>query len=92
MDDTERWDEYEEKLDELNEGLLKAYAAGFAKAKEVYDIEKGPSDHRELMQTEGVLESHYFFWDGRTKPLEFWLLEQFGLDEWSQDSDTDRSE
>ena len=86
QDTAEQWDEYEEKLDELNEGLLEAYAAGFAKAKEVYDIQKGPSHPKNLMKTEGVSENHYYYWDGRTKPLEFWLREQFGIDD-GEDAD-----
>lgn len=80
QDDADQWDAYEEKLDELNEGLLEAYAAGFSKAKEVYDITKGPRDVQALMQTEGVSEHHYYYWDGRTKPLAPWLREQFGID------------
>lgn len=80
VDETDQFDEYEEKLDELNEGLLEAYAAGFSKAKEVYDITKGPRDVQALMDTEGVSENHYYYWDGRTKPLLFWLREQFDID------------
>lgn len=71
---------YEDKLDELNEGLLEAYAAGFAKAKDVYDIDSGTSDVQSLMKTKGVSESHYYYWEGRSKPLEFWLREQFDID------------
>lgn len=71
---------YQDKLDELHDGLLEAYAAGFAKAKEVYDISEGPDDAQLLMQTEGVSASHYYYWEGRTLPLEFWIREQFTLD------------
>ncbi|EMA01803.1 hypothetical protein C437_15326 [Haloarcula vallismortis ATCC 29715] len=76
-----RTGDYEQKRDELNEGLLEAYAAGFAKAKEVYDIERGATDVRTLMQIEAITESHYYYWDGRTKPLTHWLRDQFDLDD-----------
>lgn len=79
--DGEDFEAFEAKMDELNEGLLTSFAAGFAHAKDVYNIEQGPDDYRSLMNTQGVSESHHYFWNGRTKPLEFWLREQFGLDE-----------
>lgn len=72
-------DAYEEKRDELYDGLETAYAAGFAKAKEVYDIDSGPSDVRTLKKTQGVAQNHYYFWEGRTLPLEFWLRSQFEI-------------
>lgn len=78
---SERWDEYEEKLDELNRGLLTAYAAGFSQAVETFDLDPDFSTDVESLRENGaVAENHYYFWDGRTKPLEFWLREQFGID------------
>lgn len=82
--DAEAFEAYEDKLDELNEGLLEAYAAGFAKAKEVYDITKGWKDVQALMETEGVSEGHYYYWDGRTKPLAPWLREQYDIGDESE--------
>lgn len=81
MSEQDLTDAYQAKMDELNDGLLEAYAAGFAKAKETYGVERGPNDVQALMQTEGVSSSHFYYWDGRSKPLEFWLRDQFGLDE-----------
>lgn len=78
---TGRWDEYEEKLDELNRGLLTAYAAGFAKAVETFDL--GPNfstDVDSLRDNRAVSESHYYFWDGRVKPLKHWLRKEFEID------------
>lgn len=77
----DNFQEYEEKMDRLNDGLLEAYAAGFAYAIEAYDIETGIStDVRDLKKHPALQENHYYYWDGRTKPLEFWLREQFNLD------------
>jgi hypothetical protein len=77
----DNFDAYEEKLDELNEGLLEAYAAGFSQAVETFEVDADFStDVTSLQQNGAVQESHYYYWDGRTKPLKFWLREQFGVD------------
>lgn len=70
-------EEYEEKSDELWEGLLTAYCAGFAKAAETFDGRD--LDVEGLKSNDLVSESHYYYWDGKTLPLEFWLQEQFGV-------------
>jgi len=73
---------YEEKLDELNDALLEAYAAGFAKAVETSDIDPGfDADPKQLKELEVIQESHFYYWDGRQKPLKGWLREQFLDDE-----------
>lgn len=94
LDGTEKWDQYEEKLDELNEGLLDAYAAGYAKAVEDFDIDEVPvTNADELREWRYIAECSYYFWDGRTKPLELWLREQFGIGVAStQDGDRHESE
>ena len=75
------FDAYEEKMDELNEGLLEAYAAGFAQAVETFDVDAAfRTDVESLRKNGAVQESHYYHWHGQAKPLEFWLREQFGLD------------
>jgi len=73
-------EQYEEKLDELNAGLLEAYAAGFAKGVEFSDADPGlNTDVNSLMEKEPVQESHYY-WDGRRKPLKSWLRQEFGIE------------
>lgn len=87
-DQHDDFEAFEEKMDELNDGLLSAYAAGFQKALEVYDIHPDiETDLKSLKNHRGLSEDHYYFWDGRTKPLEFWLREQFGLDNGGEDSE-----
>jgi hypothetical protein len=74
--------QFEEKQDELNEALLEAYAAGYAQAigdHEIAEPHFEAADFRELKQAEYIQKQHYYFWDGRTKPLALWLPEQFGL-------------
>ncbi|MHC3382099.1 hypothetical protein [Haloarcula sp. H-GB5] len=67
-------DTYEEKRDELNDGLLTAYAAGFRQAVETFDIDADfDTSVSELKQNDAISEAHYYFWDGRKKPLQFWL-------------------
>lgn len=74
----EDFEAYEEKLDELTEGLLEAYTAGYQKAMRDYDAEPDP----ERMDGSGyIAESHYYYWDGKTKPLEPWLRDLFLDDE-----------
>jgi len=69
---------YEEKLDELNDGLLEAYAAGFAKAVETSDIDpEFDADARKLKEVPVIQESHFYYWDGRQKPLKAWLRQHF---------------
>ncbi|WP_188127840.1 hypothetical protein [Halorubrum aquaticum] len=78
--ETDRFEAYEEKTDEVWEGLEKSYAAGFAKAIEVFDIETdAPRDPSKLKETEFIGESHYYYWEGRTLPLESYLQKQFGV-------------
>lgn len=73
----EQYEQYEEKSDELWEGLLTAYCAGFAKAAETFDDRD--IDVENLKGNDLVTESHYYFWDGRELPLQFWLEQQFGV-------------
>ncbi|MWG36219.1 hypothetical protein [Halomarina oriensis] len=81
-DDTEDYAEYEARCDELNEGLLKAYAAGFSKALETFDVQVDfDTDPESIQENRFVMESHYYFWDGRLKPLKLFLRDQFHLDE-----------
>lgn len=81
-DDTKDYAAYEKRFDELNEGLLKAYAAGFSKALETFDVQVDfDTDPESLQENRFVTESHYYFWDGRLKPLELFLRDQFDLDE-----------
>jgi hypothetical protein len=78
--DMDQFDEYEKKLEELNEGLLRAYAAGFSLAVESLDVDPDFStDVDSLMNNHAVIERHYYFWDGKVKPLELWLQEQFDI-------------
>lgn len=80
--DTERFDEFEEKMDELNDGLLEAYAAGFAKAVETFDVDPEFSTRvSNLKKNKTLAENHYYYWEGRPKPLRYWLREQFELNE-----------
>jgi len=68
---------WEEKMDELNGGLLKAYAAGFSQAVETFDVETDiNTDVDALTNNEAIQMQHYYFWDGRSKPLELWLKEE----------------
>ncbi|MFC5277859.1 hypothetical protein ACFPM1_03625 [Halorubrum rubrum] len=76
----DRFEAYERKTDEVWEGLEESYAAGFSKAIEVFDIETdAPRDPSRLKETEFIGESHYYYWEGRTLPLESYLQEQFGV-------------
>jgi len=78
----EQFERYEKRLDQLNEATLEAYAAGFAKAVDAFDMDRDvPTNPRELKQVEIIQESHYYYWDGKTKPLEPWLRELFLDDE-----------
>ena len=74
-------EQYENKMDELMNGLREAYEAGYKRALE--DIEKG--DFKPTVEqidgSEYMAECNYYYWDGRTLPLEFWLREEFGLDD-----------
>jgi len=71
---------FEEKMDELNDGLLEAYAAGFSKAVETFDVEPDFSTDVESLKSNGaVQEAHYYYWDGRVKPLVLWLEDKFGV-------------
>jgi len=82
VDATERFDEFVERLDELNDGLLEAYAAGFSQAVETFDIDADfDTSVSGLKKNGAVAENHYYYWEGRSKPLELWLREQFRLDE-----------
>ena len=69
---------FEEKIDELNDGLLEAYAAGFSKAVETFDVDPDFSTDVESLKNNGaVQEAHYYYWDGRVKPLVHWLKDEF---------------
>lgn len=74
------YEKYEEKIDELRDGLREAYEAGYKKA--IDDVENtGELPKKEDVEdSEYLAESHYYYWDGRTLPLEFWLRDQFDLD------------
>ena len=65
------------------DGLLTAYCAGFAKAAEAIDGQD--PDVEDLKANDLVTESHYYFWEGRTLPLEFWLQDQFGVEQYEGD-------
>lgn len=72
-----------ERRAELNNGLREAYAAGLAKAVEQFDIDADfDTDVRSLKDNEFVAESHFYYWEGRTRPLEYWLPVQFGVEEY----------
>lgn len=75
-------DDYEEKMDELNRGLLEAYAAGFSKAVEAFEVDADfRTDVESLCKNGAIQESHFYHWDGKSKPLELWLKEQFEVGE-----------
>ena len=77
-DGVEQYEKYEKKIDELWEGLLTAYCAGFAKGAETFG---GPNlDVEGLKSNDFLSVSHYYYWDGKALPLEFWLREQFGVE------------
>lgn len=80
QDKTEQ-EKYFENLDELDEGLLESYAAGFSKAVKTFGIDTPfDTDVRELRENGAIAKCHYYYWDGRTKPLEFWLEDQFDFE------------
>jgi len=87
-DRTEHFEAYEGKRDELKSGLLEAYTAGYIKALKDFDASPEPEKYE---GSEFLQKSHYYYWDGRTLPLEPWLREQFGLNNCSEDTGTDRS-
>jgi hypothetical protein len=75
--------EFEKRMDELDEGLLEAFAAGYAKAMEHHDVDRDVDQVRQLKQHDLIRESHFYYWDGRDKPLERWLRnELLGGDSW----------
>ncbi|NHN50002.1 hypothetical protein G9464_20755 [Halostella sp. JP-L12] len=69
---------YEEKMDELWEGLLQAYTAGYKKAMRDFEV---TDEIEKYEDSEFIKDSHYHYWDGRTLPLEFWLREQFDVND-----------
>jgi hypothetical protein len=76
--DTDSIEAFEDKMDELNEGLLEAYCAGFSEAVETFDVDTDRStDVRSLKRSELLQQKHYYYWDGRSMPLERWLSEEF---------------
>lgn len=81
MSETDELERFERKKDELHDGLLTAYAAGFSKAVETFDLDPDfDTNVNSLRENRAVAECHYYFWDGRTLPLEFWIRDQFDLD------------
>lgn len=79
-DGADRFDEYEEKLDELNAGLLDAYAAGYAKALRDHDIDDVPfTNPDKIREWNYIKECSYYYWDGKQKPLKRWLREEFDI-------------
>lgn len=73
--------EFEEKMDELNEGLLRAYAEGYSDALDDHDVElEDDTSPSALMDNSYIQESSYYVWDGRSKPLEHWLEDTLGED------------
>ncbi|MDS0258540.1 helix-turn-helix domain-containing protein [Haloarcula sp. S1CR25-12] len=72
-------DEDESKIDELNDGLLEAFAAGFSQAVETFDIDADfDTSVSALKDNDALAEHHWYYWDGRSKPLEYWLRAEFG--------------
>lgn len=67
--------EYEKRLDELDEGLLEAFEAGYCKALEDLEpaIDGDPPDPDAIKGSEYLAECSFYYWDGRVKPLERWL-------------------
>jgi hypothetical protein len=74
-------EQYENKRDDLMQGLREAYEAGYKRALE--DLEKTDEKFTtdQIDGSEYISECHYYYWDGRTLPLEFWLQKQFGIDQ-----------
>lgn len=86
-EEAQRYEKFEEKEDQLADGLLTAFAAGYAQAVEDQAVEGhdlprdvGGMDYRDLKNHEYIQKQHFYFWDGRTVPLAFWLPDQFDLD------------
>ncbi|ELZ96611.1 hypothetical protein [Haloferax sulfurifontis] len=76
------YDEYEAKLDAVREGLLEAYAAGYAKALRDHDVETSVDANAETLKEIGhITESNYYYWESRTLPLDGWLRDHFGVDD-----------
>jgi len=70
-------DDAQRRLDQLNDALLEAYAAGFAKGAEFVEAEPDfDTDVQTLKEKEPVRESHYYYWDGQPSKIEMWLREQ----------------
>jgi len=82
MSDESDYDDYEEKWDELTAGLRESYAAGYAAAIEDLDVDVDfEATASNLKNTDHIAERHYYYWDGRVKPLELWLQDHYGVDE-----------
>lgn len=84
QDDTDgekdKYELFEERTDEIWDGLERSYAAGFLKAIEVYNIDTGgPDDPDELRKVDPVSEAHYYYWDGKTLPLQDFLERYYGV-------------
>lgn len=78
----EPFDNYENARDELVSGLREAYAAGFAEALGTFDVDVDfDTSVDALTNNESIIESHHYYWEGRTLPLEPWLLNRFTTDD-----------
>jgi len=72
----------EAKIDELNDGLLEAFAAGFSQAVETFGIDANFNTAvSALTENDALVEQHWYYWDGRSKPLEYWLREEVASDQ-----------
>jgi len=71
------YEAYEERVDELQNALFEAYCAGFAKAAETYGDKEFVVP--QLMRSDELGESHFYYWDGRTLPLREYLEQQHGI-------------
>lgn len=73
----EAFEAAEERLDQLHDALLEAYAAGFARGAEFVEAEPDfDTDVEALKQKEPVRESHYYYWEGQKSKIELWLEEK----------------
>ena len=71
---------YENKRDDLFAGLQEAYEAGYKKALEDLENTDEPPTAEQIAGSDYIGECHYYYWDGRTLPLDPWLRAQFDID------------
>jgi len=72
-DESDPRTEYQRRLDELNEGLLEAFEAGYRTAlTDVSERDTVPAPEA-VAGSEYLAQCSFYYWDGRIKPLERWL-------------------